>query len=268
LRSSRNILRQFSIFIRMKGFRLRVGSARVLLSLAAAAAVLAGCTAEEAPGVTLVQTKNSAAARRPVRQVVLVGDSLAYGTGDESGKGIAGWLDEELGRRGVRSSPTVNLGVNGATTADVAERLHEPEVRQAIQRADAVVLSIGANDLVRVPGAREEALRAPFNAARKTLDRVSSIVATILEINPSARVLILGGYNPFPQHPYAPLVGRYLAVWDESVAEEFEAEPRVALVRMSDLVRGTERLSSFDRFHPGSDAYRDTARRIAGMLAG
>ncbi|HEU5161511.1 MAG TPA: GDSL-type esterase/lipase family protein [Thermoanaerobaculia bacterium] len=249
----------------MTKFRAAAGRPYAYAVLAGAA--LLGCTAEEAPGVTLVQTETRAAARAPLRQVVLIGDSLAYGTGDESGKGIAGWLDDELRRRGVRSLPTVNLGVNGATTADVASRLNRADVRDAIARADAVVLSVGANDLVRVPGAREEALRAPFIAARKTLDRVAAIVGTILEINPDARVLILGGYNPFPQHPYAPLVGRYLAVWDESVIEEFEAEPRVAIVRMSDIVRA-ERLSSYDRFHPGKEAYRVTAHRIAGMLLG
>jgi lysophospholipase L1-like esterase len=228
--------------------------------------IAAGCTAEEVPGVTAVQTETVAAKKAPVRQVVLLGDSLAYGTGDESGKGIAGWLDEELKRRGVASRPTVNLGVNGATTADVAARLAREPVRSAIARADAVVLSVGANDLVRVPGAREEALREPFKAARRTLDRVSAIVATILEINPQARILILGGYNPFPQHPYAPLVARYLAVWDESVIERFEEEPRVAVVRLSDIIHGTDRLSAYDRFHPGKDAYRLAAHRIAGML--
>ncbi len=215
--------------------------------------------------MTVVQTEK-VAKKAPLRQVVLLGDSLAYGTGDESGKGIGGWLDEELKRRGVASRPTVNLGLNGATTADVASRLRTDPVRSAVAHADAVVLSVGANDLVRVPGAREEALREPFTAARKTLDRVASIVAIILEINPDARVLILGGYNPFPQHPYALLVARYLAVWDESLVEEFEAEPRVSIVRMSDIVRGTERLSSYDRFHPGQQAYRAAAVRIAAML--
>lgn len=216
--------------------------------------------------MTVIQAE--ARKRAPLRQVVLLGDSLAYGTGDESGKGIGGWLDEELQRRGVRSRPSVNLGVNGATTADVAARLHDEKVRAAIAHADVVILSVGANDLVRSPGAREEALREPFTAARRTLDRVASVVAGIFEINPDARVLVLGGYNPFPQHPYAPLVARYLAVWDEAVVEEFESEPRVAVVKMFDIVRGPGRLSSFDHFHPGQAAYRDAARRIAGMLLG
>lgn len=250
----------------MNILRLRISApTRLGAVLATAVVAFAGCTAEEAPGVTVVQAQ-SAARNAPLRQVVLLGDSLAYGTGDESGKGIGGWLDEELRRRGVRSQPTVNLGVDGATTADVAARLETEAVRSAIAHADAVVLSVGANDLVRVPGAREEALREPFKAARRTLDRVAAIVEAILEINSGVRILILGGYNPFPQHPYAGLVGTYLAVWDESLVEEFEGDPRIAIVRMSDIVRGRERLSSFDRFHPGQLAYRDAARRIAGML--
>jgi lysophospholipase L1-like esterase len=242
------------------------GLARGAAAVALAAATMAGCTAEEAPGVTVVQAEVKRKA--PLRQVVLLGDSLAYGTGDESGQGVGGWLDDELARRGVASRPSVNLGVNGATTEDVATRLGEETVRTAIARADVVILSVGANDLVRFPGAREEALREPFTAARRTLDRVALVVAAILEINPHARVLVLGGYNPFPQHPYAPLVARYLAVWDEALVEEFESEPRVAVVKMFDIVRGPGRLSSVDHFHPGQAAYRDAARRIAGMLLG
>ncbi|HEY0593056.1 MAG TPA: hypothetical protein VGF40_14885, partial [Thermoanaerobaculia bacterium] len=84
--------------------------------------------------------------------------------------------------------------------------------------------------------------------------------------NPEARILVLGGYNPFPQHPYAPLVARYLAVWDEALVEEFESDPRVSVVKMFDIVGGPGRLSSVDHFHPGAAAYRDAARRIAGML--
>src|SRR5689334_9994473 len=62
-------------------------------------------------------TAAPAAAATLVRPVIL-GDSLARGAGDESGLGIAGRLDDELRRRGVRARRTYNLGVNGARTND------------------------------------------------------------------------------------------------------------------------------------------------------
>src|SRR5690242_13907794 len=91
--------------------------------------------------------------------VVAIGDSLAYGTGDGRGGGIARRLEHELEVRGVRSVDTVNLGVNGAQTSDLLAKLRTKRTREAIAAADAVVLSIGANDLFRSPSSRQEILR-------------------------------------------------------------------------------------------------------------
>jgi hypothetical protein len=55
-------------------------------------------------------------------------------------------------------------------------------------------------------------------------------------------------------------------MWDEAVAARFEDDPLVAMVKLSDIVTRT-RLSRYDHFHPGGDAYRDASKRIAGMLS-
>ncbi|HYI13553.1 MAG TPA: GDSL-type esterase/lipase family protein [Thermoanaerobaculia bacterium] len=197
--------------------------------------------------------------------VVALGDSLAYGAGDETGEGIAGRLEDELRTRGVRSVETVNLGVNGAQTGDVLSRLKQERIRKALGEADAIVLSIGANDLFRSPHSREEILRAPFAAAERILGRIETIVAQIHEINPEARVLLLGGYNPVPAHEWGPTIDQYLGLWDAALEKRFASDNRVAVVKMADIVTA-QRLSRYDSFHPGAAAYRDAARRIAEML--
>ena len=197
--------------------------------------------------------------------VVSIGDSLAYGAGDESGEGIAGRLEDELRARGVDDVETVNLGVNGAQTSDLIRRLEQKRVREQLARADAIVLSIGANDLFRSQHSREEMLRAPIPVAERILGRIATIVTELHEINPRARVLLLGGYNPVPRHEWASTINQYLGMWDTVLAARFEHDPRVAVVKMSDIVTA-QRLSRFDSFHPGEAAYRDAAKRIAGML--
>jgi lysophospholipase L1-like esterase len=197
--------------------------------------------------------------------VVSLGDSLAYGAGDESGAGIAGRLEDELRAHGIDRVETVNLGVNGAQTSDVLTRLRQKRVRDEIARADAIVLSVGANDLFRSPHSREETLRAPLAVAERILGRIETIVAELHEINPRARVLVLGGYNPVPRHEWASTINQMLGVWDAALAARFQQDQRVAVVKMSDIVTA-QRLSRYDSFHPGGDAYRDAAKRIAGML--
>ena len=197
--------------------------------------------------------------------VVAIGDSLAYGAGDESGEGITGRLDDELRARGVATVETVNFGVNGAQTNDVLSRLEQQRVRKALQNADAVVLSAGANDLFRSSHSREEIMRNPEAVAERILGRLEKIVGEIHRINPRARVLLLGGYNPVPRHEWASLINQYVGLWDELLAGRFEKDQRVAVVKMVDIVT-PQRLSRYDSFHPGSAAYREAAKRIAAIL--
>ena len=167
--------------------------------------------------------------------------------------------------RGVRTVETTNLGVNGAQTNDVLGRLRQERIRRQIAAADAIVLSIGANDLFRSPHSREEMMRAPLAVAERILGRIETIVAQIHDINPRARVLVLGGYNPVPAHEWAPTINQYLGMWDIALAARFDHDERVAVVKMADIVT-PKRLSRYDSFHPGADAYRDAAKRIAAML--
>jgi lysophospholipase L1-like esterase len=144
-------------------------------------------------------------------------------------------------------------------------RLRTKRTRDAIAAADAVVLSIGANDLFRSSHSRQEILRAPFEVAERILGRIETIVAEIHAINPRARVLLLGGYNPVPSHEWASLIDQYLVVWDETLAARFEKDRRVEVVQMRDIVTA-QRLSRYDNFHPGAAAYDEAAKRIAAML--
>src|SRR5688572_18603833 len=181
-------------------------------------ALLLACQAEQ-PAHVIHAEKTVRPPMPRTLHVVSLGDSLAYGAGDESGKGIAGRLEEELEAHGVADVGTVNLGVNGAQTSDLMSRLKQKRVRDEIARADAIVLSIGANDLFRSPHSREETLRAPLAVAERILARIETIVADLHAINPRARVLVLGGYNPVPRHEWASTINQMLEVWDTALAE-------------------------------------------------
>ena len=198
-------------------------------------------------------------------RVVALGDSLAYGTGDESGKGIAGRLREVLRQDGVASVETVNLAAAGASTRDLQAQLKKENVRQQVANADAIVLSIGANDLFQTPKARDELMREPLRVATDIRNRIEAIVAEIHTINPAARIMILGGYNPVPNNPQASVINFYLRVWDRMLIHRFDDDAYVYVVQINDLV-GPEQLSRIDNFHPSGEAYQQISKRIATML--
>ena len=212
---------------------------------------------------TATMTKTSTARQLPLNQthvvrVVMLGDSLAYGTGDESGKGIAGRLDRE-------SFSTLNLGVNGAQTADLRGKLGQKSFRDRIGDADAIVLSIGANDLWRSQKGREETMRDPIGVATNILDRIDDIVSDLHQVAPNARILLLGGYNPVPTHPMAPVIDHYLEIWNATLVQRFKDDSMVTVVKMDDIVTPA-RLSRRDGFHPGGAAYEEAAERVASLL--
>ena len=210
---------------------------------------------------------DTASAAEPTRElrIALLGDSLARGTGDESGKGIAGRLSPELRKRGIDQVVSTNFGTSGATTIDVAAKLRQPAVRAAIARADAIVLSMGAND-VRRSLSGQQTFRLPLEVVDQVLRNMDAAVADIRTMNPDARILILGAYAPVRQSRAAVLLAPLVAIWDATIVARFAADPLVELVRLSDIVDRPGRLSTLDSFHPGGEAYQETASRIADLL--
>ena len=210
-------------------------------------------------------TAYSISPQRPMHVAVL-GDSLAHGAGDEEGKGIAGRLEGELRSRGIDSVITTKLGATGATTRDFNAALSQPVHRESIARADAIVLSIGANDLrVALLGGRSS--ESPLDIVDQVLRDIGATVAELHLINPHARILLLGAYIPLPNQRAARFLEPLIAVWDMALMGQFADDPLVTVVRLSDIIDRPERLSSIDSFHPGAEAYQKTARRIAELLA-
>lgn len=221
------------------------------LRATALAAALAVGTAEAAPPQAV--------------HIALLGDSLALGAGDESGKGIAGRIEPELKSRGVLTTVTTNLGVNGATTRDLSAKLKQPAVRESLAGADAIVLSIGANDVRRA--LMGGSLRSPFLLVEEVLTNVEAVVTEVRSINPKARILILGAYAPVPDERAAAFLAPLATLWDAMLAAQFSHDSRIAIVPLADIVATPDRLSKRDSFHPGGEAYQAAAGRIAALLA-
>jgi len=200
-----------------------------------------------------------------VMRVVVIGDSLAHGTGDETGKGIPGDLEDEFKARGI-AADVKNYGVPGATTSDVEGRLSEDAIRSDLAAADAIVLSVGANNVFQDPEARARAIRDRDAYAQEVLEHVADVVVKIRAINPDAELILLGGYNTLPDHPLAGGISRYIKNWDKLLNKRFESDALIDVVKTSDIIDSGDKLSAADHFHPGGTAYREIAKRIADML--
>jgi lysophospholipase L1-like esterase len=218
-------------------------------------------TGDTGEPVASAPSRLSAATIQPSRgQIVtlVIGDSLARGTGDESGLGIGGRLVEDLRKSRSNVKPPINIAVNGARTRDVEEQLKSHNVQVLIAQSNVIVVSIGGNDLWGGTDWRAVALRDPNAFMGDVLQHVTNVVTTIRAANPTARIFLVGLYNPFVS---APFVNR----WNAEVTDRFANDANFTLVETSDLFSHRDRLS-FDRFHPNDEGYALIARRIADSL--
>jgi lysophospholipase L1-like esterase len=206
----------------------------------------------------------TAAPRQQVAPIIL-GDSLARGTGDESGLGIGGRFVDELRRRHVDAKNIVNLAVNGARTRDLEQQLASRNVQTLIAQSNVVIVSIGGNDLWGDNNWRNAPPRDPEGVMKGVLDRVESSVTIIRGANPSARIFVIGLYNPFVSTPFGKMLTPFVNRWNALLVERFGSDPNVVIVQTSDIFAYRDRLS-FDRFHPNDEGYTLIARRIADAI--
>ena len=192
---------------------------------------------------------------------IILGDSVARGTGDETGLGIGGRFVDNLRRRHLQTRDIVNLAVNGARTADLRELLGHPNVKTLLAQSNAIIISIGGNDLW-ADNMRAAPTRDPEPVMADVMDRLVALVHGIREVNPRARLYVIGLYNPFigtpPGNQLTPLVNR----WNSKLAEHVADDRNAVVVQTADLFAWHDRLSP-DRFHPSGEGYELIARRIA-----
>jgi lysophospholipase L1-like esterase len=205
-------------------------------------------------------------AGRPSGRLLLVlGDSLARGTGDESGRGFSADLLEALRKRGPVE--IANLAVNGAESAEVRDLLDKANVRSLAASASWIVLSIGGNDLSHaVPRGGDSPAGPVENAARARevyASNLRAILAALREANPSAPIRVLGLYDPFELTAVPSRLGASVILgWNSVMQETALGFSNVLVVPTFDLFAGRRDRLALDDFHPNRAGYAVIATRI------
>jgi lysophospholipase L1-like esterase len=207
----------------------------------------------------------AATASQQILTPIILGDSLARGAGDMKGLGIGGRLDAELTRRKIKAKRTVNVAVNGARTADLAQQLESANVRRLLGESNVIIVSIGGNDLWGGADWRNSAPPNPEQEMDKVLSKVESIVKMIRTASPHARIYFVGLYNPFSSSQFGKQLTPLVMRWNAKLSERLSPDTNVTVVQTADIFTHHDRLS-VDRFHPGDEGYELIARRIADSI--
>jgi lysophospholipase L1-like esterase len=248
-------------------FPLAVGGAAALCFGIGFALALRGTLGEplgEPPPPSRAQAAAIPARAGAVRILVL-GDSLARGTGDETGKGFAVHVVEAFRQSGP--AELTNLGVNGMESPEVLGLAQTPNVRALAAGASLILVSAGGNDLSHgvTRGADSAVAIADAVAAARGryVESLRKLLETLREANPTAPIGVLGLYDPFGSAEGPGRLGSSVIVqWNALAQETALAYPNVFFVPTFDLLhRRPDRLAA-DRFHPNGKGYAEIAARV------
>lgn len=247
-----------------------IASLAGLLFLAGFILALRGSLGEPVGGPPPSPASGSAPVKSPGRRFVLVlGDSLARGTGDETGKGFAGDVLESLKKRGPVEM--ANLAVNGAESRDVLASLENENVRRLAASADWILLSAGGNDLSHAVPREAAMTSSPLEEIGASRSRYASnlrqILSRLRDSNAQAPIDLLGLYDPFGgEGPQARVGASVILSWNALLEETALSYPKVTVVPTFDLFYGRPDRLAVDRFHPNARGHQAIAERILQLL--
>ncbi len=204
------------------------------------------------------------------QKIVSIGDSLTEGIGDETDNGgYVGILNNTFEDHNLNIT-VENFGKKGNRSDQLLKRLDKEDITSAIKEADIVLITIGANDIMKVLKSNfMNVSMEPFEEERvKYIERLTAIFNKINELNPDSQIYLIGFYNPFERH-FGEIKELEMIIenWNnagKSLSEEYE---NVKYVPTKDLFSNSNiDLLAEDEFHPNTSGYKLMAKRVLEYL--
>ncbi|GAB2542586.1 SGNH/GDSL hydrolase family protein [Gracilibacillus alcaliphilus] len=203
--------------------------------------------------------------------ITAIGDSLTQGVGDEfDNGGYVGILEDQLEAGNVRVTID-NFGVRGNRTDHLLERLEEkPEINESLEEADIVLITIGANDIMQITKDNFMNLtEEPFiNEREPYSERLTNILEHMTEIQPEARIYLLGIFNPFEMY-FGEIeeLDRIVTQWNNTSLQVTNQFEQARFIPMQDIFQHTNGdVFAEDNFHPNHSGYQLMADRVITYL--
>ncbi|WP_239984520.1 SGNH/GDSL hydrolase family protein [Lentibacillus sediminis] len=202
--------------------------------------------------------------------VVAIGDSLTKGVGAEQEEGgYVGILNRAINEE-TELVTFENYGVRGHRSDQLLARLDEPEITSSIEQADIVLMTIGANDIMKVVKETFTDLNLEdFAEARIDYEnRLEQILLVMQEINPDSEIYLVGFYNPFSTYfEDIEELDFIISAWNDTGRTLAQQHENVTFIPTVDLFEDSEAdLFALDNFHPNDLGYRLIAQRVLDYI--
>ncbi|RFU66463.1 GDSL family lipase [Peribacillus saganii] len=199
-------------------------------------------------------------------KVVAIGDSLTEGVGSSKRNGgYLPYLETMLVEETLLHSADIsNFGIKGNRTDQLLKRLNTAELKLEIEKSDAVIITIGGNDVMKVVRDNIMNLKMePFIDARVEYEsRLKDIIAKVRSSNPDAEIYLVGLYNPFSR--YLGELDVIMSAWNSSSEAVLSGFENTHFIQIGDVFKNSKEdlLFTEDYFHPNDRGYELIATQI------
>ncbi|MFP7492664.1 GDSL-type esterase/lipase family protein [Terribacillus saccharophilus] len=198
--------------------------------------------------------------------ITAIGDSLTEGVGDATENGGYVGILQQTFEETEDHVKIDNFGKRGNRTDQLLKRIDDPVISSSIKNADVVLITIGANDIMKVT--KDHFTDLDYDAYSAEMpdyeERMKEIFQKIDKLNPDAEVYLIGFYNPFEESvpELEEQLGTIMTEFN-GIGEKVAEEEGQHYIETADLFHNqTGSLLADDYFHPNEIGYGKMAQRV------
>lgn len=213
-----------------------------------------------------VQEQLEAPSMAEASDILVMGDSLGAGVGDEENRGFGERFAQLLMEADGEERNLINLSVPGYESPQMLELIESGEYDSAIASTELILISIGGNDLNRLQVNDSQTISIEFEEALTTyLSSLEQSLTAIRALNPDAQLALIGLYNPYRQSD--PELSRFLMEWNFQTQLLATSDFRLTFIPTYELFQyQLDAFLSFDQFHPSGAGYQAIAESLYRIL--
>ncbi|RBW69531.1 GDSL-type esterase/lipase family protein [Bacillus taeanensis] len=221
----------------------------------------------------LIFNKINASALSPKKSnlnLVAIGDSLTYGSGDPLKKGYIHRVKAGMERNFHISASLTNFGVSGYRTDQVITLLHQPQKQKAVREAHYIFLFIGTNDFRKSANYKFDSIsvRKMVQGKQMYSNHLYELITSIRTLNRTAPLIVLGLYNPYTSVQAKETIDLLISDWNKEIKKTAASFYKTTYVPTSDLFPAYKKEYYFyDTLHPNPKGYQIIADRVLKYLS-
>lgn len=213
---------------------------------------------------TTVKTPKQSSETAHSLQMLILGDSIAKGTGDEKGKGFTGDLPDFFKNDTSKELHVTDAGIDGLESLGLLEQIQSKRLNKPISESNLILISIGGNDLKSILSLNALAKEDAFKTRQDSyLNNLKQTLNALRTLNPNTTIIFLGLYNPFEKLTSSEDTS-LLNEWNYNSQQLIESDGKAIFIPTYDLFKyNLGRYIAKDGLHPNSAGYQAISNRIS-----